>query len=75
MLSTQQQLRWATVPEQSGPKSGGCCAPFSEGSWDGAPKFSAHIYCFLPSCRTRVKRIMSASRFTSCVLVIIEFDL
>ena len=21
-------LRWATVPQQSGPKSGGCCAPF-----------------------------------------------
>jgi len=26
----QQLLRWATVPEQSGLKSGGCYAPFRE---------------------------------------------
>ena len=33
-ISAQQQLRWATVPEQSGPKSGSgsCCTPFW-GSW------------------------------------------
>jgi len=31
--SAQMQLRWATVPEQSGSKSGGCCAPFRGGSW------------------------------------------
>jgi len=33
----QQLLRWATVPEQSGPKSGGggCCAPFRGGA--GSP--------------------------------------
>jgi len=29
----QQLLRWATVPEQSGPKCGGCCAPFRVRSW------------------------------------------
>jgi len=28
-----QLLRWATVPEQSGPKREGCCAPFRWGSW------------------------------------------
>ena len=29
LLTTGQQLpRWATVSEKSGPKSGGCCAPF-----------------------------------------------
>ena len=27
----QQLLRWATMPEQSGPKSGGCCVPFRGG--------------------------------------------
>jgi len=33
--SAQQQLRWETVPEQSGPKSWGCCAPFRGGA--GSP--------------------------------------
>jgi len=33
--TAQQFLRWATVPEQSGPKSGGRCAPFRGGA--GSP--------------------------------------
>jgi len=28
----QQLLRWTTVSEQSGPKSGGCCASFRGGA-------------------------------------------
>jgi len=28
----QQLRRWATVPEHSGSKSGGCCAPFRGGA-------------------------------------------
>jgi len=32
IATVQQLLRWATVPEQSEPKSGGCCAPFSGGA-------------------------------------------
>jgi len=32
----QQLLRWVTVPEQSGPKSGGCCAPFLWGGGAGS---------------------------------------
>jgi len=34
LTSAQQQLRWATVPEQRGPKNGGGAAvPLYMGSW------------------------------------------
>ena len=33
----QQLLRWATMPEQSGPKSGGCCAPLRLGAGSATP--------------------------------------
>ena len=31
LTSAQEQLKWATVPEQSGPKSGGLAVPLSVG--------------------------------------------
>ena len=51
-------VRWRPSPP---PQKGG-----------GAPKFSAHVYCFFG---VLVWRFMPAPRFTICVLVIIEFGL